>query len=353
MSIVWMTGVLAAQILGGSAVLSLLGVPHRIAVLVVTGAILIASQVGLKGLSAIFSTCLVSANIIIFYALVQARGLPVYLHSIPRFGHDVAQLPMIDSLTITFSILFVVVTGADYQQFVIAARRPLDAVVGSVIAGVALIATGFLPAAAVIAWAGAGYLSRLRDKAGVIPYIVASAVSHAGSAVSILALLAMLAAALGSGGAISRAIAAGLASVFAGPGTILGRASGLIWGRTRQIVFSFLGLTLALIVAMRGQAIVQAIVGLNIVYISSVGLLLFVQMSSRRPTLRVALATMIGGFVSSTIVYVCGIFRILTDHVDAISLATGLLFAAIPLLIAQIKPSPNTELQKTGAGTGR
>ncbi|MCP3727086.1 hypothetical protein M3I53_28835 [Paraburkholderia sp. CNPSo 3272] len=67
---------------------------------------------------------------------------------------------------------FLVITGSDYQQFVIVARRPRDAWLGCVLASLFLMATGFLPAATVVAALHAGKLSGLTDTASAIPWIM-------------------------------------------------------------------------------------------------------------------------------------------------------------------------------------
>jgi solute:Na+ symporter, SSS family len=109
---------------------------------------------------------------------------------------------------------FLVITGSDYQQFVIAARRPRDAWLGCVLAGLFLLATGFLPAATVVAALHAGKLSSLTDAASAIPWIIL----QAGGQIRPPCIGLILLTALGSGSEITRAMAGAVEGLVRGGG---------------------------------------------------------------------------------------------------------------------------------------
>ena len=103
-----------------------------------------------------------------------------------------------------------VCTGADYHQFVLAARRPSAVVIGCLLAGVALIAIGFLPPALVVTIQQAGALTELSDSKQVIPLLLARITAEMGPGADKVMLVALSTAALGSGAAILRAMASAL-----------------------------------------------------------------------------------------------------------------------------------------------
>lgn len=206
LSLVWMTGVLAAQIHGSVAVLSTAGLTIDQAVMVTAVALLAFASIDLGVAALIFTVCLLASNLALVHALVTSGGLPVYLHAWPSFIREVQSAPPVETLATVIAIGFLVVTGSDYQQFVIAARRPADAWFGCVLAGFFLIAAGFLPAATVVAALHSGKLSGLTDYASAIPWIMLHSSGRAGP----FALDVIVLAALGSGTAVTRAMTSAL-----------------------------------------------------------------------------------------------------------------------------------------------
>jgi len=101
---------------------------------------------------------------------------------------------------------FLVITGSDYQQFAISARRARDAWLGCLLASLFLAISGFLPAATIVAAIHAGKLSGLTDTASAIPWIML----HTSGPMGMVCIGVILLAALGSGTAITRAMSSAL-----------------------------------------------------------------------------------------------------------------------------------------------
>ncbi|MBU9363449.1 hypothetical protein KTE51_13230 [Burkholderia multivorans] len=197
---------LAAQIHGGVAVLSTAGLTTAPSVLITAVAVLAMSSLDLGVAALLFAVGLLASNLVLLHALVASGGLPVYLHAWPSFIREMQGASGIDTFADVIAVGFLVITGSDYQQFVIAARRPLDACLGCALAGVFLIAVGFLPAATVVAALHSGQLSGLTDDAGAIPWIVLHSNAHLGP----FCLGMIMLAALGSGTAVTRAMTSAL-----------------------------------------------------------------------------------------------------------------------------------------------
>ena len=131
------------------------------------------------------------------------------MHDLPTFSGS-------RLLSISLAVSLLVCTGADYQQFVLAARRPKAAVLGCVLAGLLLFVIGFLPSAVVVAMLATQSLGALADGKEVIPWVLGNVAGSIAPGAEQLMLIALSVAALGSGAAILRAMSAALACAVPG-----------------------------------------------------------------------------------------------------------------------------------------
>ncbi|MEC5406553.1 sodium:solute symporter [Paraburkholderia sp. MPAMCS5] len=318
LSLVWMSGVLAAQIHGGIAVLVAMGLSATHALTLVAAGLLVMSSIELGMAATIFAICLLATNVALVHALISSNGLPVYMHAWPSFASEMRVAPRAATLVTIVAVGFLVITGSDYQQFVIAARRPRDAWLGCVLACLFLIATGFLPAATVVAALHAGKLFGLTDATSAIPWILL----QTGGPIGPLCIGPILLAALGSGSAITRSMACAMEGLTRGDGH---RAH---W---RRILIIAIGSS----IAADGQAIVPTIVSLNVVYVSAVGLLFILHETGQQVTPRCAVMMLLAGAGVSLLVaalYWTGI----SDVAGWLPLPTGLFASACMLLTRQI-----------------
>jgi len=311
LSVVWMLGVLSAQIIGGSAILTLLGVSSLPAFGLTTFAIFLVSQMSLAKLSGAFAASLLASLAILVYSISLMHGWHLYGNAVPIFVHDIRGLPAIDTVVAAIAIVFVVVTGADYHQFVLGARSSRDAVVGCGSAAIFLLVAGFLPAVAVLSWEQGGLLSGLGADAQAIPYIVSRTAGSIASAATPIVLILMLASALGSGGALTRAAASALTAIMPS-------------SKRRPHLFAALALVPALCVAATASGIVGSIVGLNVIFISSVFVLLLGRSRGMDYSSKSAQLVMVSGFVPSAALYVAGVLGLVSTHASAWSLISGL-----------------------------
>ncbi|MDR5644409.1 sodium:solute symporter [Burkholderia cenocepacia] len=314
LSLVWMAGVLAAQIHGIVAVLSIVGFATYQSVLVSVIAILVISAVDIGVAAMVFAVCLLASNLVLFNVLAASGGLPVYFHAWPSFIQEVRTAPAIETVATVVAIGFLVITGSDYQQFVIAARRPADAWLGCVLAALFLTAVGFLPAATVVAALHSGKLSGLTDYAGVIPRIILHSSPHAGLGF----LCAIVLAACGSGTAVTRAMSTALMDLHP-------------MMRRHPFASRILIIAPCSATAIDGQSIVSTIVSMNMVYISAVGLLFVIHQADCSVTPRCASRMMICGAVTSMLTALLFWARA-ADMPDWSPLAAGMIASAVPFL---------------------
>ena len=316
LSLIWMSGVLAAQIQGGVAVLELLGLEQTHSHLVILLLIYGASRLDLRFASALFAMCLLASAAVLVYALVVANGMGVYLQAIPAFTEDLSTFSASRVVAISLAVGLLVCTGADYQQFVLAARSPLAAVGGCVLAGLLLFVIAFLPSAVVVAMQGGGMLGDLVDTKQVVPWVLGQVAGSVGQDADKLMLIALSVAALGAGAAILRAMTEALAcaassSRFAG-----------------HPIFAPIALGLSALLASRDQGIVDTMVSVNVVYIASIGVCFATMVSGIVVPPQHARWIVAVGFAASVSVHLAGWLGQHGEDTDVVSLLLGCFLSA-------------------------
>ncbi len=262
LSLVWMTGVLAAQIRGASSLLALTTMPPASALLLTDLLLVGLSLMRLSWLSAGFALCMFACNVLLGYSLIETGGLANWLHAPARFIDAVRLLPPAHTRYVVVSVVAMVICGTDYQQFIIAARTPATARTGGLLAAIVVFAIGFLPASAVIADVPIWHLDVVADPVQTVPIVLMHGLSlYSMGATRDLVTVILLTTALGSGCSILRAMSDATATL--GPRFI----TKPLWSRSLPIV-------LASLVSLRGQSLVDMMVDLNMVYLAAVGPLL-------------------------------------------------------------------------------
>jgi len=267
LSLIWMTGVLAAQIRGGSSIVALTGLPTTPSLLLVDGLLIGLSFLRLSWLAAGFAICMLGCSAILLRSLFETHGLRVWLHAPAQFMAALQTIaPAHTEFTIA-SVVVMVICGADYQQFVLTARSPVTARTGCLLAAALVFVIGFLPASAVIAASRAWHLKHVADPVQIVPIVLIHTFSsYSVTATRCLIITALVTTALGAGCSILRAVSDATATFS--PGSIIQP----LWSRALPIA-------LASFVAMRGQSLIDMMVDLNMVYIAAVGpLLIFWQL---------------------------------------------------------------------------
>jgi SSS family solute:Na+ symporter len=263
LSVVWMAGVLAAQIHGAAAVVRLLGAESLVAHGTAIVLILAVSRFALHAASIFFTACLAASAIVLLFALVSTGGVELYAVALPAFAEALPSIGAAQAVTIGIGVGLLVCTGADYHQFVLAARAPGVAVRGCLLAGVGLLFLAFLPPAVVLSSVAQPTWPGIEDPKQVVPQALALAARDL-AVVAGPAMLGILgAAALGSGAAILRAIVSALQA--AQPRRV----------SASPLALAAIALGVATALTASGLSIVDTMVSVNVVYIASVGVSLF------------------------------------------------------------------------------
>lgn len=316
LSLVWMAGVLAAQIHGGVAVARLLGFADPYGLLVVLSLVLVASRMDLRVASGVFSVCLLASGLVLIFALFASGGVGHYTQAVPEFLADMDTFRPTQFWTVSLAVCLLVVTGADYHQFLMSGRSARSAVMGCVLAGIALLLIGFLPSAVVLAMQSSGALMDMPDGKQVIPWALSQVAGTLAGGLGSGMLLALSLAALGSGAAILRAMGSALSA------TLPKRYASQPWMASTMALF------LGALLATREQGIVETMVSVNIIYLASLGVCFAALLANIRLSPAEARSTMAAGLVVSGGIYVASWMGLLDDRTDTLSLILGLLASA-------------------------
>jgi len=256
-SLIWMTGVLSAQIRGASAILALTGMPQAASIIFVDCLVLVFSFLRISWLSGIFALCMCGCTAILVYALAETHSLILWLRAPATFMESIRMQPVEHTGLVLLSVAALVLCGADYQQFPAMARTPAHARSGCLVAAVIVWGVGFLPASAVIASANLWQLGHLPDQAQVIPKLLVRAIGSSGHVMSLIVTCLLIITALGSACSILRAMTDATATVSRG-------------SPIPSVFHRVLPVLAATLVAVHGQSIVNVMVTLNIVYLAAV-----------------------------------------------------------------------------------
>jgi SSS family solute:Na+ symporter len=317
LSLIWMSGVLAAQIAGGVAIAEVIGLPKGLSQALVLALILGASRLDLRIASRVFAACLLASAVVLVYALADAGGMALYAQSATLFARDLGEFSTGRLVSIVLAVGLLVCLGSDYHQFVLAARRPATAAAGCALAAVVLIAVAFLPPTLVLALRSTGGLDGLTDAKQVVPFALGHAADGLWPVAQPLLLAALSTAALGSGAAIVRAMASAMAAAW--PGT----------RDANHWVWSVAALAAGGLLAARGQGIVETMVSVNVVYLASVGWLFVLLLRGATLSVRQAASVMASGLAASGAVYLAGWLGWIDGDADTVSLAGGLAVSVV------------------------
>ncbi|CDN88070.1 hypothetical protein BN948_02502 [Hydrogenophaga intermedia] len=320
LSLIWMAGVLAAQVHGGVAIVKLLGLGELASYVVVLGAIFGASRLDLSRASSLFTFFLALSGLVFVYVLLTGPGGSIYVRGPAQFLVDLSSFRPAALLAIVVAVVVLVCTGGDYHQFVLAAKTPRAAVIGCLLAGTILTAISFVPASVVLGLQAGGQLTALADPKQAIPVALLTGSRSLGLAAGPILLIGLSVAALGCGAAILRAMADALRSSVAGEVSPT-RSAGV-------------ALLLGALLAARGQGIIETMVSVNVVYIGSIAVVFVGLLTGRVLTSWQAGIVVASGFLGSVTVYVFASLSSLSavSESDLVSLGVGLLLSLAAFL---------------------
>ncbi len=205
-----------------------------------------------------------------------------------------------------------VCTGADYHQFVLAARGPSAAIRGCLLAGAGLLLLAFLPPAVVLSAIAQPSWPGVADAKQVVPQALSLAAADLAAAAGPIMLGVLGMAALGSGAAVLRAMVSALQAAWPRRASMSGAGLAAI------------AMSVAAALTATGLPIVDTMVSVNVVYIASVGVSLFCLMRGKDGDETEDTWVIAAGFLGSVAAFVPTWVGASTPNVELIALLVGL-----------------------------
>lgn len=204
----WMLGVVASQILGGSAALMALGLSRTISTICIAAILLVLSYVDLGRLSKIFFYFLLfSSAVVVFtlfqYGVVSALTTPwLFLSEIPRLSTEKLFGTLLTTVLITF-------IGMDFHQFIVSAQNESSARWGAFGGFLILFILTTVLGSAIL-----GFLRTSNDLSGsqltnaqVVPQmLIQTGESFFGNLGRLLFLIPIVLVSIGSGSAVTKVV---------------------------------------------------------------------------------------------------------------------------------------------------
>jgi SSS family solute:Na+ symporter len=171
----------------------------------------------------------------------------------------------------------------------------------------------------------AGLITHAAGAKEAIPLILAHMSERIGHGAGAAMLLTLLAAALGSGAAIVRAMTDAVLAFLAAP------------NKRPRLHVSIAIVVLGGVVATRGQAIVETMVDLNIVYIASIAPLFAYQLLKIDVSAVAAQRSLLAGFAVSSALYAAKWMGLVSGHIELTYLSAGILASVFALELTRVR----------------
>ena len=265
----WMSliGIEAVQIMAGSAILAVVGVPVLPSMVVLTLLFCVLSQLPVEKASWFLRGLLLLNIFALVYSLWALQGLPTMARSPLEF---LASLPQIDAgegIGISLSTILLVAIDMKCQQYLVCAKDVRTAIWGCILAAVMLIALALLPAATIIVAQQAAIIPANLDGKEVIPYILSWVGGGTKEPFGIVAIATLAVPALGLGSSILRVQTKTFFDLEIVPRWSSDRPTGS--GQANRISIAVVNAMLALAVALTGGEIVGLILFFYATYLSA------------------------------------------------------------------------------------
>lgn len=251
-------GVEAAQIVSGSAILSVLGLPTAAGMVSLTLLFLLMSLLPVEKASWLVQGLLVVNVLSLLWGLVALHGGDVYGRSPLEFWPALHQVRLTELIGVSVSTILVVLIDVKHLQFVVEAKTLRSLRWGCVLAALLLTAMAFLPTAEVLAAQRSGVLPPDLPGREIIPYVLAWLGGGADHLSGQLLLISLVVPALGVGSSILRVQTRTLMDFEVLPPA-----------RWSQGLFSVTNALLGLAIALKGGSLVGLIVQFYSAYVAA------------------------------------------------------------------------------------
>lgn len=206
----WMVGVAASQIIGGRAVLRMLGIDLGNFSVFILGIVMIAISLSTqKWLKNFFTLLLILSTAAIVFALLRLNGVEAiitYLRAPIEFIPSLGSLEIGTLLAVPITTILLTSIGEDFQEYIIEAKSLRAAVYGCLIAAFILFWLAFLPTVTVLVAQTQSVLGSTINPREAIPYILSWSGGGKDTFAGVLLGVSLLIIVAGSGAGLLRAL---------------------------------------------------------------------------------------------------------------------------------------------------
>lgn len=303
LSVIWMLGAIATQIIGGGAALNILGVNLYCAMIIISILIILLSMQTIEKISKIFTLMLIGSTIILIYILYK-NGLHWISLSLSDFLSNKTSIAPMDISGIVIPTVLITFLGMDFHQFIVKAKTKRDAIIGAFGGGVILLFLSILILGIVYSSIKLGLVGNITDAKQTLPMILYAFGGKYSKFIGVLMFLPLIVVSVGSGSGVNKIVASTIKDLAILP-SHLNKSALLV---TISVIFSFL-------VALTGNAIVKLVVSFYAIYIGAMFIpFVFYLLSKRFNNIQTSSNTfmnsLIIGTISSLLTLVLGFLNI-------------------------------------------
>lgn len=293
LSVIWMIGIVASQILGGAWAMSLLGVNNVVSMILISTLIFLLSVLNIQKLSKVFFYMLIISSITLFAILfyVGFQWVPLSTIELIREIPTLSWNHLVGTIITTILVTFI---GMDFHQFLVQAKSPKESIKGAILGGVILLILALLLLAIITGAISTNLVGDVTDAKQVVPSILMNFGSQITPLLGIGFLLPVILVSVGSGGGVTRVVAR--------------TVNDLGITKKMRIDNRLLTVVVAMIIALTGRSIISLIVSFYAIYVASVFIpfILYVLADTGRisVTSLAIKASIVGGIIGSVFIFI-------------------------------------------------
>jgi SSS family solute:Na+ symporter len=259
LSVTWMIGAIASQILGAAFIMKSIGVSKDLSMITATFLIIGLSVIKMERFAALFKVLLGISSLAFVYTIWELGGFHLYATMVGELVPSLSQIGVGEVLGISLNTVVLTSIGMDFHQFVVRAKNVKTAYIGCIIGASMLLFMAFLPTAVVVGARESQILPLTIDGKESIPLVFLWVGHNTAEWIGFFLVGSLLIAAVGSGSCLNRI-----------SGTTIADFLDIKETRASKMVISVGTGVLCLFIALTAKTIVGLIVSFYAIYISGV-----------------------------------------------------------------------------------
>jgi len=260
LSWIWMTGVIASQVIGASYILNIINLPIEFSILITIFLITLISLLPIDKMARLLTLLLITSTFVLIFGILKFSSLNELFYVFKNVPREILNQNPLTNIGIIIPTILITVLGMDFNQFIVQGKTIKKAMLGTLIAGIILFFISFIPVLIVFTATKNNIVLSNIDGKQIIPYILMSIGTILGSKLlGNILVFSLLTLSIGSGSALTK-ISVNTFSSF----KFIPKAF-----RNKKNV-TMLNILVILFLAITGKTIISLIVCFYIIYITGV-----------------------------------------------------------------------------------